>query len=117
LELDGVARVFSGNEDFRKHAWNCWKQATMLRERNAIPKNLLPQSEWEKIAFNNGQEFQTFEDLFRLFPEEKLRWQMQAFFTFQRISRKYNYFPDSYIVQNLFQFDLQGWEDRGFTRP
>jgi nicotinate-nucleotide pyrophosphorylase len=23
LELDGVARVFSGNEDFRKHVWNC----------------------------------------------------------------------------------------------
>ncbi len=117
LELDGVAHVFSGNEDFRKHAWNCWKQATMLRERNAIPKNILPQSEWEKIAFNNRREFQTFEDLFRLFPEEQLRWQMQAFFTFQRISRKYYCFPDSFIVENLFQFALQGWEDRGFTRP
>ncbi|EFX65618.1 hypothetical protein DAPPUDRAFT_332992 [Daphnia pulex] len=115
LELDGVARVFSDNEDFRKNAWNFWKKATLLRERNEIPKNLLPQSEWEEIAFNS-REFQTSEDLFRLFPEEQLRWKMQAFFTFQRISRKYNCFPDSYIVQNLFQFALQGWEDRGFTR-
>jgi hypothetical protein len=36
FELDGVMHVFRGDPDFRKHAWNCWERATVLREKNAL---------------------------------------------------------------------------------
>ena len=117
LELDGVQHVFRGEPDSRKLAWNCWKEATGLRKTFQISKNpTSPVSEWERIVFGNFREFSNFEELFLLFPKDLSYWKIEVFFAFKRLTAKFNCFPNSFAVENLFEFALKGWEDRGCSR-
>ncbi len=117
LELVGAACIFRGNTDARKHGWSCWNQAIKLREGNGLPKPTLPQSEWEKLALRGKREFQNAEELNKLFRQRRMHWKTQAFFISQRILKKYNLFPNKFVVYNFFQFALLHWESRNLTPP
>jgi hypothetical protein len=116
LELFGAAFVFQAKADFRKFGWICWHEATMLRDKYRIAKISLPQSELETLLFGNVSEFRSMKELFALFPQRGERWTIHALCTCLRISNKNNCPPDSFFVNNLFKFALQGWADRNVPR-
>jgi hypothetical protein len=116
LELFGAAFVFQGKPNFRKLGWICWYEATVLRDKYRIAKISLPQSQWETLLFGNVREFRNMEELFVLCPQRRERWKIHSLFTCIRISNKYNCHPNSFFVNNLFKFALQGWADRNVPR-
>jgi len=119
LELVGAACIFHEDIGAQNHGWTCWNEAMKLRfpgEGNAILKPTLYQSKLETLALRNKREFQNAEDLNELLGQRLTHWKTQAFFVSQRIFRKYDCFPNTSVVHNLYKFALKGWENRGLDR-
>lgn len=115
LELVGSVCIFHDDAGVRKHGWVCLNEAMKLQEANAIPKTTLPQSKWGPLALRNKGEVQSLDELKMLLSQRRTHWVTQAFFTSQRILAKYECFPNSFVVFNLYKFALKNCETRQLT--
>ncbi len=109
--------LIHGNAATQERCWSCWKEAIKLRESNAIPKTFFPQTKWEELALKNLSEFQTTEDVDILFGKRRSLWNSQAFLISQRILKKYDLFPNGFVVYSFFQFALYQWGKFMLPRP
>ncbi|EFX88192.1 hypothetical protein DAPPUDRAFT_96505 [Daphnia pulex] len=94
----------------------CWKIAVLLREAYGIPKTTLSQSEWEKLALRNKQEFQTVAELKQLLGQRRTHWTVQAYFLGRRTLEKHNCFPSGCIIFNMYNFASHIWNHRPIAK-
>ncbi|EFX63083.1 hypothetical protein DAPPUDRAFT_119549 [Daphnia pulex] len=113
LEALGATCVFCGDYQVRRYGLACWYEATKLREGHAIPKTPLPQSEWEKLAMRNKVEFSSVKHLEKLLGMRRTHWIVQAIIVGGRLLKKFNRFPNKFLVFNVSNFAFRIWRGPG----
>jgi hypothetical protein len=110
LESIGSVCFFNRDAVVRVYGYACCQDATKLREKFDVPKTILSQSKWQKLALRNKCEFQTVGELKKLLGERPTHWNTQALLVGERLMKKYAaVFPNKFIIYNMVNYAIAIW--------